>query len=87
MGRQMADTTEPDDLNWLFDPNATEALLDEHRRNLDRWIERNWNRREMLNRECPHCPRCGTRQVQLIDNCQPAQWKCRSCKRRFEYEP
>jgi hypothetical protein len=35
------------------------------------------------------CPKCGTDQVQLTAyiDVRPAQWKCRECKTRFEFEP
>jgi transposase-like protein len=34
-----------------------------------------------------HCPFCGTNQVQLKKHTRPAEWRCRICKKRFEYEP
>lgn len=33
------------------------------------------------------CPSCEDLQVQLISRRAPAQWKCRSCGYKFEYEP
>lgn len=35
----------------------------------------------------PKCPSCGNEQVQIIDWNKPAQWKCRICKFKFEFEP
>ncbi|CAH9016554.1 putative thioredoxin [Vibrio phage 193E37-1] len=34
------------------------------------------------------CPECDTRQVQLVGyiDITPAQWKCRKCKHKFEWE-
>ncbi len=42
----------------------------------------------MMNKHNLSCPECGTRQVQLIGyiNTSPAQWKCRHCKHKFEWE-
>lgn len=76
-----------DDLSWMLDPAQSEAILKEHQKILDRWIDLNINRNKTLAQECPYCPRCGTRQVQLTSNKKPAQWKCLECKRQFEYEP
>ncbi|SEN77498.1 hypothetical protein SAMN05216325_1645 [Nitrosomonas marina] len=45
-------------------------------------------RREHLCRHASPCPNCGTNQVQLIDGlCNPALWRCRECRKGFEYEP
>lgn len=47
-------------------------------------------RRQFLGKNMPKCvnPDCGTEQVQLVlyIDCA-AQWKCRVCRTRFEYEP
>jgi tRNA(Ile2) C34 agmatinyltransferase TiaS len=51
-------------------------------------LEAIWTRREFINRNVPHCPRCREQmQIQIIDIGQPAQWRCRMCKHRFAYEP
>ena len=45
-------------------------------------------RREWLGKNAIHCPQCGTEQVQLVDHIvKPAQWKCRHCKYKYEFEP
>ena len=50
------------------------------------------DRREQLgkrmNEQKLECPECNTRQVQLIGYIEtyPAQWKCRKCKHKFEWE-
>jgi hypothetical protein len=45
-------------------------------------------RREQFRYLNMRCPKCSTRQVQLVDwRVQPAQWRCRTCKHRFDYEP
>lgn len=45
-------------------------------------------RREFLGKFMPLCPECRTEQVQLVAYIDvAAQWKCRICKHRFEYEP
>lgn len=44
-------------------------------------------RRRRLNKRAPPCPKCRTRQVQLID-CRPlAKWRCRECRHIWRYEP
>lgn len=50
------------------------------------------DRREFLcrawNRPEPQaCPKCGTRQVQIIDISSPAGWRCRECRHMFSWEP
>ena len=45
------------------------------------------NRRMNLCRRAPACPRCGTKQVQLINPLALARWKCRHCKTKWTYEP
>lgn len=53
----------------------------------DRVIE-NAKRREFLGKYMPRCPKCDDVQVQLTSYLDvAAQWKCRICKHRFEYEP
>lgn len=71
----------------IFDQRATDKLLQEHRRMLDRWTENVLRRDEVINRNVPYCPACGTRQVHIMDKGVPAKWRCRMCKYRFEYEP
>lgn len=44
-------------------------------------------RREYIRRNVPTCFVCNSTQVQLIAHHEPAQWRCRSCKHRFNYEP
>lgn len=50
------------------------------------------DRREELGRKMNTlglaCPECNTRQVQLVAymDIKPAQWKCRHCKHKFEWE-
>jgi ribosomal protein L37AE/L43A len=41
-----------------------------------------------MNEKKLECPACRTRQVQLVGymNIVPAQWKCRKCKHKFEWE-
>lgn len=57
------------------------------------WVCDITDRREMLsaeiNKQKKCCPSCGTRQIQLIGYMDiiPAQWKCRRCKHKFEWEP
>ena len=43
---------------------------------------------ELMNKHKLECPECKTRQVQLIGYIDifPAQWKCRRCKNKFEWE-
>ncbi len=46
------------------------------------------NRREALSKKTKNCPECTKDQVQLLAyHSQPAQWKCRICKHRFNWEP
>ena len=46
------------------------------------------DRRMMLGKKAIPCPHCRTKQVQLTNHfASPAQWKCRECKTKFEYEP
>jgi hypothetical protein len=49
-------------------------------------IEEILKRQDLLMRNAPRC-QCTSEQVQLIDNAEPAEWKCRKCKMRFRYEP
>ena len=70
----------------IFDKRASDKLLKEHRAILDKWIENAFRRDEVINRNVPYCPHCGTRQVQIKNKSIPAQWKCRMCKWWFEYE-
>lgn len=45
-------------------------------------------RRELLGKNAINCPKCDTNQVQLIDHfVSPAEWKCRHCKTKFNFEP
>jgi ribosomal protein L37AE/L43A len=44
-------------------------------------------RHDVLMRHGPHCPACGSAQVQIMDKGIPAQWRCRICRTRFESEP
>ncbi|AOQ26823.1 hypothetical protein [Vibrio phage S4-7] len=43
---------------------------------------------ELMNKHKLECPECKTGQVQLIGYIDifPAQWKCRHCKHKFEWE-
>ena len=58
------------------------------------WDDKFWegmveilDRRDLLFSHSPKCPKCGTKQVQCTEYLNtPAQWKCRECKHRFEYE-
>lgn len=46
------------------------------------------DRQDFLYVRAPRCPECNTDQVQLIAGMEkPAQWKCRRCKHKFEFEP
>ena len=45
-------------------------------------------RRIRLCKSPPNCVACGDRQVQLVEAHRvPAKWKCRMCKKVFEFEP
>lgn len=44
-------------------------------------------RREYICRNVPRCQACGDAQVQLMDQHEPATWRCRVCKHRFSFEP
>ena len=46
-------------------------------------------RREFLCKNVPSCEYCSeTKQIQLRDwSCRPAEWKCRTCERKWFYEP
>jgi hypothetical protein len=45
-------------------------------------------RRETLSSNVPKCPNCNESQIQLTNiHTVPAQWCCRICKHRFEFEP
>lgn len=52
-------------------------------------VDATTKRRLFLCERSPSCPRCNTRQVQLVGyiGVDPAQWKCRECKHQFAYEP
>lgn len=41
-----------------------------------------------MNEQGLECPECHTRQVQLVGymDIKPAQWRCRHCKHKFEWE-
>ena len=46
------------------------------------------DRRLFLGKQAIVCPDCGTNQVQLTNHfVTPAEWKCRHCKKRFNFEP
>lgn len=53
----------------------------------DHEMEQLITRREWIWKNIPTCPCCAAEQVQLTDYHEPAQWKCRECKFRFEFEP
>lgn len=45
------------------------------------------NRRVRVCKQAPHCHKCGTSQVQIMD-CSPlATWKCRHCHHTWQQEP
>lgn len=44
-------------------------------------------RRRFLSKHAIACPKCGTRQVQLLELFYFPEWKCRECKFKFVYEP
>lgn len=44
-------------------------------------------RGEHLMRHAPRCAACGDEQVQLLSRAAPAQWKCRKCRRCWNWEP
>ena len=50
--------------------------------------ERRYELGKRMNSQKKECPNCGTRQIQLIGYIDiiPAQWKCRKCKHKFEWE-
>lgn len=45
------------------------------------------DRQDLLYSSVPLCVACGHVQVQLTEVAPPAQWRCRICRKRFEYEP
>lgn len=48
------------------------------------------NRRVWLCKNAPICPKCNTKQIQLIQWTsvdKSADWKCRKCRHPFSYEP
>lgn len=45
------------------------------------------NRRTRLCNKAPVCPKCNTKQIQLINSNLLAKWKCRFCKHIFIHEP
>lgn len=51
------------------------------------WLEAVLQRKDHLCRTPPHCPKCGTEQVQLKSYDFPARWKCRKCFVYFSHEP
>lgn len=50
-------------------------------------IEADHARFHFLARHAPRCPACGADQVMVRLRPAPAQWKCRMCKHRWEWEP
>lgn len=44
-------------------------------------------RRMRICKQAPACPKCRTRQVQLINQLPLAEWKCRHCKHKWRFEP
>ncbi len=53
-------------------------------------IEATTRRRVMLCNAAPTCPKCPEKaQIQLVEwvNTKPAQWRCRTCKHAFTFEP
>jgi tRNA(Ile2) C34 agmatinyltransferase TiaS len=46
-------------------------------------------RRLWLCKNVPVCPACGEKmQIQLVDwSVTPADWKCRTCKYKWQFEP
>ncbi|CAH9015233.1 putative thioredoxin [Vibrio phage 424E50-1] len=58
----------------------------------DDWLLSTADRRDLLgkrmNEQKLTCPKCDRPQVQLIGyiDIVPAQWKCRLCKHKFEWE-
>lgn len=52
-----------------------------------KYVEYVLARQDLLWRNVPRCPSCGTEQVQLIKTEPPAVWKCRKCKNRWGFEP
>lgn len=68
-------------------PFSLHAALAAVRRERDAAFRRA-DRRAWLGKWAAPCPACGSPQVQLTDSTvQPAQWKCRTCKHPFTYEP
>ncbi|AUR84673.1 hypothetical protein NVP1063O_006 [Vibrio phage 1.063.O._10N.261.45.C7] len=52
------------------------------------WADRRESLGKRMNEQQLECPECCTRQVQLVGyiDIKPAQWKCRHCKHKFEWE-
>lgn len=46
-------------------------------------VEKIVKRREDASKNIPHCPGCGTYQVQLVSWVQELKYKCRHCKTTF----
>ena len=46
-------------------------------------------RLKFLREHMPTCPKCGEKfQIQLVEFINEiAQWKCRNCKYKFDFEP
>lgn len=44
-------------------------------------------RRMRICKHAPTCPKCKTRQVQIIDCRMLAKWKCRECRHTWRHEP
>ena len=84
------------DIEAMTDEQLRESLLSVPKTGLGDLLEGvDWLdtvRREQLgkrmNEQKLECPECNTRQVQLIGYIEtyPAQWKCRKCKHKFEWE-
>jgi len=57
---------------------------------MDIWdLEELIARKDFVCSQVPNCPNCQERmQIQVLNySATPAQWKCRICKHKFEYEP
>ena len=64
--------------------------LDKHDeiKDFDTSIETTTKRRDFLRSSSVKCPECGEEQVELTQFFRPpAQWKCRGCKHKFDFEP
>ncbi|QZI87141.1 hypothetical protein MYOV085v1_p0122 [Vibrio phage 355E48.1] len=83
------------DIEAMTDEELIKALQEAPDYGIGELFEDSWLdtvRREQLgkrmNEQKLECPECNTRQVQLIGYMEtyPAQWKCRKCKHKFEWE-